>query len=188
MNTVNLPSCRQVALMDIAEQCFLTQGYQTTSVNDVVQQAQIAKGTFYHYFSSKEALLLALQHRYTDEFINTMQISCGEKQTAVADWLQAAVTFYLTTANRHDALFHQYPNQRRNACKDRVIKQLTNLLMWQIDAPQSMTSHCQQKAIVIYHGMHALVDEVLWRGDKPNEQSLVMCLQALFLPMVADKK
>ena len=43
---------------------FLTKGYDNTSIDDIIHEAQIAKGTYYYYFESKEATL--------EEVINMM--------------------------------------------------------------------------------------------------------------------
>lgn len=47
-------------LMTKARELVLAHGVRRVSVDDIVQAAGIAKGSFYHYFSSKEDLLLQL--------------------------------------------------------------------------------------------------------------------------------
>ena len=44
-------------LLDIAYELFLSKGYEETSVEDIMNKAQIAKGTYYYYFESKEQML-----------------------------------------------------------------------------------------------------------------------------------
>ena len=44
-------------LLEIAYELFLTKGYEETSVDDILSIAQIAKGTYYYYFKSKEQML-----------------------------------------------------------------------------------------------------------------------------------
>jgi AcrR family transcriptional regulator len=44
---------------------FATKGYAATSVNDIVKLADCSKGTFYHYYQSKDDLLFLIH----DEFI-----------------------------------------------------------------------------------------------------------------------
>ena len=44
-------------LLEIAYGLFLTKGYEETSVDDILDIAQIAKGTYYYYFKSKEQML-----------------------------------------------------------------------------------------------------------------------------------
>ena len=44
-------------LLKIAYDMFLTQGYENTSVDEIIEKAQIAKGTYYYHFQSKEQML-----------------------------------------------------------------------------------------------------------------------------------
>ena len=48
---------RKQELLEIAYDLFLTRGYENTSVDEIIEKAQIAKGTYYYYFSSKEQML-----------------------------------------------------------------------------------------------------------------------------------
>lgn len=48
---------RKKELLKIAYDMFLTQGYENTSVDEIIEKAQIAKGTYYYYFQSKEQML-----------------------------------------------------------------------------------------------------------------------------------
>ena len=48
---------RKQELLKIAYDMFLSRGYENTSVDEIIAEAQIAKGTFYYYFPSKEQLL-----------------------------------------------------------------------------------------------------------------------------------
>ena len=48
---------RKQELLKIAYDMFLTQGYENTSVDEIIEKAQIAKGTYYYHFQSKEQML-----------------------------------------------------------------------------------------------------------------------------------
>lgn len=54
---------RQDELLDIAQRLFLQRGYELTSIQEVIDAAGIAKGTFYHHYASKGELLEALVRR-----------------------------------------------------------------------------------------------------------------------------
>jgi len=54
------PDVRRNEILKAAQQLFYTRGYEQTAVRDIIDQIGIAKGTFYHYFRSKEELLDAL--------------------------------------------------------------------------------------------------------------------------------
>lgn len=51
---------RKQDLINIAYRMFIEKGYENTSVDDIIIEAGIAKGTYYYYFESKEATLEAV--------------------------------------------------------------------------------------------------------------------------------
>ena len=64
---------RKLELLKIAYDLFLSEGYENTSVDTIIEKAGIAKGTYYYYFESKEAML---------EEVCMMMID-GEKEKAM---------------------------------------------------------------------------------------------------------
>ncbi len=54
---------RRQEFLDAAQKLFYEQGYEQTSVNTIIKAVGVSKGTFYHYFKSKEDLLNALAER-----------------------------------------------------------------------------------------------------------------------------
>lgn len=48
---------RKKELLNIAYKLFMTKGYENTSVDEIIAEAKIAKGTYYYYFESKEETL-----------------------------------------------------------------------------------------------------------------------------------
>ena len=64
-------------LLDAAERLFCGQGYEQTSIQDILNLLHLSKGGFYHHFASKEEVLRALCERraeraaaYTAERLN----------------------------------------------------------------------------------------------------------------------
>ena len=54
---------RKQEFLDAAQKLFYEQGYGQTPVNTIIEAVGVSKGTFYHYFKSKEDLLDALAER-----------------------------------------------------------------------------------------------------------------------------
>ena len=60
VRVVKKPEERRSEIVATACQLFLSKGYDSTTMRDVMRHLGIAKGTIYHYFSSKEELLEAV--------------------------------------------------------------------------------------------------------------------------------
>ena len=58
---------RQQSLVDEAKYLFITQGYAGTTIDDIVEKADVAKVTFYAYFKSKEEIALRVKRESTEE-------------------------------------------------------------------------------------------------------------------------
>ena len=48
---------RRKEILETAERLFLAKGYTKTTVNDILKRNWYSKGTFYHYFKSKEEVM-----------------------------------------------------------------------------------------------------------------------------------
>lgn len=54
------PEERRRELIDTAERLFMEKGYEHTAISDIVKELNIAQGTVYYYFRSKEEILQAV--------------------------------------------------------------------------------------------------------------------------------
>ncbi|HEY8208380.1 MAG TPA: helix-turn-helix domain-containing protein, partial [Myxococcaceae bacterium] len=81
-------------LMEAAKRCFLLHGYRRTSIDDVAQEAGVAKGTVYLYFRSKEEIFrevsAAVIHKYLTE-AEKAAASPGTVEERLAAALEAKV-------------------------------------------------------------------------------------------------
>ncbi|MET0388751.1 MAG: TetR/AcrR family transcriptional regulator [Polyangiales bacterium] len=65
---------RRDAILLAAESVFCARGYSDASIADVIDAAQISRGTFYLYFDSKDALYLELIERFTGLVTKALQV------------------------------------------------------------------------------------------------------------------
>ena len=80
---------RRNEIIITAEEFFLTKGFNKTTVNDILKRIGIAKGTFYHYFVSKEEVLDAVIGQIIDQEISRAK----EIQASNGSALEKLITF-----------------------------------------------------------------------------------------------
>ncbi|MGT9231214.1 TetR/AcrR family transcriptional regulator, partial [Enterococcus faecalis] len=66
---------KKLEILTIAREVIHSKGYKATSISDILNAADIGKGQFYYYFSSKRDLGLAviddLVEDWTEQLINS---------------------------------------------------------------------------------------------------------------------
>ncbi|MBN1316459.1 MAG: TetR/AcrR family transcriptional regulator, partial [Anaerolineales bacterium] len=87
---VKKPHERRSELIACAQKFFLTKGFESTSVSDIVEEIGVAKGTFYYYFDSKQDILEAMVNDLSDLAVKEIQsIISNESIPAITKWTQA---------------------------------------------------------------------------------------------------
>jgi AcrR family transcriptional regulator len=60
MRITKEPEERKAEMIEVAERLFLEKGYDQTAISDIVRAVNVAQGTFYYHFKSKEDILGAI--------------------------------------------------------------------------------------------------------------------------------
>ena len=55
-------------IVSAAWHLFYEQGYDNTTVDDIIYESETSKGSFYHYFSGKDALLSTLSYLFDEKY------------------------------------------------------------------------------------------------------------------------
>lgn len=100
---------RQNEIIKQARKQFITLGYEATSVNSLIKNLGIAKGTFYHYFKSKEELLDAVVNQVNGEIIEQVaQVTTSN----LPPLTKLLVAFKAMNVQDHDLLIdHLHKNE-----------------------------------------------------------------------------
>lgn len=61
-----LSSARQGQILDAAARLFAEQGFHRTTTREIAEAAEVAEGTLYNYFASKDELLMGIMGRLTE--------------------------------------------------------------------------------------------------------------------------
>jgi len=109
---------RRNEILNSAEALFHSKGYSKCTVNDILKEVSIAKGTFYYYFKSKEEVMDAIVTRYSDVIVHRVEdIVTNQKLQPQEKLMQVFLSMNVTSEIGDDmleemhkaenALFHQ---------------------------------------------------------------------------------
>jgi AcrR family transcriptional regulator len=87
---------RRNEILDAAQRLIYTKGYEQMTIQDILDDLQISKGAFYHYFDSKQKLLEALVERIGEGVIQLLLSIVHDPSLPALEKLQ----HFITTANR----------------------------------------------------------------------------------------
>jgi AcrR family transcriptional regulator len=166
------PEVRREEIMDAAERLFLAQGVAATTVDDVAEGADVAKGTVYLHFASRQALLVALGERFAEQHLARIKAAISTRSEQdwagkLAAWAEASVAFYFDSIELHDMLFHEARAPTREGLVDNpVIDHLSWLLNAGAAAAAWSVDDARFAAVFLFSGMHGIVDDA-YLGEKP---------------------
>ena len=83
---------RRNEILDAAEELFVTKGYDKTSTNDILDKVQIARGTLYYHFKSKEDILNAMIDRINSSLFAKAEAVAKDKNIPVVERIVLTIT------------------------------------------------------------------------------------------------
>jgi AcrR family transcriptional regulator len=184
---------RREEILASGERLILANGVAAASIDDIAAGADVAKGTFYLYFASKEDLLAALRARFAER--HRAAIAHALARETAGDWrarldafAASSIAYYLDHVPLHDALFHApdfHPRRRAGKSDNRVVAALAELLAggngsgaWRVRDPAFT-------AVLLFNALHGAVDHALARREEGNRAGLVRAVQGFFLRAAA---
>ncbi len=104
-----LEASKQSAILQAAEEEFSRKGFRAASMNSLVQQAGISKGSLFQYFGSKEALFLGLVELATGRVRDLLRAVRDEsRQQPLPDRLRAILSSGIAFVRQHPRLARIY--------------------------------------------------------------------------------
>jgi AcrR family transcriptional regulator len=88
------------AVLGAAERLMAEQGYEAATVAALVEEAGVPPSSIYHYFGSKEGVLLAVMERGAERFFEALP-DIDQRVGSQAEHLQALVDTTTTTLEEH---------------------------------------------------------------------------------------
>ena len=102
-------------ILDMSFSLFLEKGYDNTSISDILSKLDIARGTLYYHFESKEAIMDAIIERSAKKIVEEAKAIVLQKGLSVHE--KIFLLFYESSMRRLSGgeLMIDYLNQPQNA-------------------------------------------------------------------------
>jgi AcrR family transcriptional regulator len=124
----NLPEKKREKIIRAAVEEFAANGYKRASLNTIVREAGIAKGSLYQYFEHKEALFLYLFGRFTLLVKQAVKMAEGASQRqdffATARDVIRAGFFFIDRYPEYFALYCKVLFEHDIPCRDDLIRKV----------------------------------------------------------------
>ena len=91
-------------ILDCAEHLFISKSYESTTVNTILRELNIAKGTFYYYFKSKEEVMDAVIMRIINDELQYAKQILVKKDMSAFDKLISILFNKPKSNNNKDAM------------------------------------------------------------------------------------
>ncbi|MBI4962254.1 MAG: TetR/AcrR family transcriptional regulator [Desulfomonile tiedjei] len=85
---------RRTSILEAARKSFLLKGIAGTTMNDIARMCNLAKGTLYLYFASKEEVAFALLLRATENLLAALQDALEPRMRAIDQLHNLALAYY----------------------------------------------------------------------------------------------
>ena len=163
---------RKQELLKIAYKMFLTKGYENTSVDDIIEAAGIAKGTYYYYFESKEQTLEEVIDMMLDamvekaEMLQVQDIPVQQKLIAVMMCFrpdESESTIGEALHNQENIVMHEKTNRK---LIERAVPILAKVAKQAVDEGIAACDDLEERVKMILILSSALFDDNM--GGQPN--------------------
>ena len=162
-------------ILDATIELMLERGYHGTSVQMIADKVHISKSTIFHYFKSKEGILLALFENFVPSATNKLLLIVKNKQLSALEKLDKIIQLHLYQVSTNgDVLLlylreSGYISQNNKAlCKDSQ-RTYANLIIDVVRQVQKENEHIfsgLDPASVTYSILGMCNSAVIWFNEK----------------------
>ena len=157
---------RKQELLKIAYNMFLMKGYDNTSIDDIINEAKIAKGTYYYYFESKEETLEEVINMMINDEVTSakeilkMPISIPEKLVRIITSLRPKKNEQETLNKKDNIVMHEKINNR---IIEEAVPLLEQVVMEGIENKIFNCTHIKERLKMLL-----IMSNELFDNDEPN--------------------
>jgi AcrR family transcriptional regulator len=169
---------RREDLMNAAERLFLAQGVATTTIEQITAGAEVAKGSFYLHFASKERVVDALRDRFVDRILARVRTMVERQpETAwderLAAWVAGFVGAYLDFSRLHAIVFSDMAPPTPDGLTDNpLVDDLAALLAAGGDAVGEDSEDPRFTAVFLFNALHGVVLDAMMKAPAIDRTAL----------------
>lgn len=179
------PEVRRGDILRAARNVFNTTGFAKTRIADIAEAADIAKGTFYLHFRTKEHVLGALWSQYLDEFYLSAEqiLARGQEWWSTIDELLATLARHVIAHAELRRLVHGSTDTRvAEVCAASNERLMTTLAGFVAEgaAQGAVDAERPEWAFsMVYYGAERLLDNLISTGDRIDGEQALRCVLEL---------
>ncbi len=163
------PEERRAEILSAARALFEERGAEETSVSDIVQAAGVAQGTFYLYFTSKEAALEAVVAQITEEICTKVEDVTHDRNLGPHDKIERIREVLLETTNKDFIAYFNTKGDKRfhdelaRGIARRLAPAVTEAIEQGVVDGVFVVDDPAEAATIILAAAAALHDETVWK-------------------------
>ncbi len=184
--TVKDPEVRQAEILKAAGGLFKSQGYVNTTIEAIIQQVGIAKGTFYYYFKSKEDILDAFVNELVDQFCQEYKKIAADPEMSAMDKMRAILRGNRLSEQESELTqsLHRPENRElHERVNTAIILRVAPILAQVIEQGKKESvfdvEHPLQTIQFLLAGSQFLLESGLFRWSEEEQMKQVLSLQAI---------
>ena len=176
------PTRRREELLAAGAAVFAEVGVDAATVAAITRRAGTAKGNFYRYFASKEALLAALKEQFIAEMLD--EVVAMANRVGTEDWWTLTDTFVTATIDsllsRLDriAIFYAEPTSADTLKyfldgENQIDAVIAAGIRAGVEAGAFDVEDPEMTATILQHGVFATIEHAVIHGDEIDRDRLV---------------
>ena len=176
------PARRRDDLLSAGAAVFAEVGVDAATVAAITRRAGTAKGNFYRYFDSKEALLAALKEQFIADML--AEVMAMAARVGADDWWELVDTFVAATIDallaRLDriAIFYAEPTSAASLKyfiegENQIDAVIADGIQAGVDAGAFDVADPEMTATILQHGVFATIEHAVIHGDPIDRDRLV---------------
>lgn len=140
-------------ILDVALKLFREKGYEETTILDIVHEMCVSRGSFYHYFKTKEDVFVALIDRKFDEETILKSIECSD----------------LTGIEKIRKIFNYWIGVEENEDDE-----FTQIWLMLLKDPKFLAQHCLENRVSSLDWFIPILKEGMSDGSIRNQDSDIL--------------